>query len=328
MVYQYYENLGKLMRNIILNFQNQITRGYDLGIKSKLAKEYDDYIVSGVGGSAVSGEILWMLTSEQNNTIWPKVFINRDYDLPGWVDASDIAICISWSGITDEIISSLNFAIKRNIPAIVISKGGKLIEIAKQNNVPFVDLDDDSFPARLGEGYMLGALLGILGITPETIVVDHSRLEKEGRDIATKIEYKIPIIYTAYRWRKLANFWKTLFNENAKIPAFWNSFPSLSHNELEGLGNAKDTLYPIIIRSADDDLRQARSIDATIAILNKLGYNYSIVNISTDGSLLQKIINNYILGLWASFTLANSLDIDPISTPIINDFKQFKSNSV
>ncbi len=316
------------MRDIILNFQNQIKHGYDLGIKSRLAIEYDDYIVSGVGGSAIPGEILWMLTSEQNNTSWPKVFINRDYDLPGWADASDIAICVSWSGITDETISSLNFAIKRNIPAIVISKGGKLIEIARQNNIPFVDLDDDSFPARLGEGYMLGALLGVLGITPETVTADHARLEKEGQDIATKIDHKIPVIYAAYRWRKLANFWKTLFNENAKIPAFWNSFPSLSHNELESLGNTNNTLYPIIIRSTDDDSRQAGSIDATIAILDKLGYNYSIVNISTDGSLLQKIISNYILGLWASFTLANSLGVDPISTPIINDFKQFKSSLV
>jgi glucose/mannose-6-phosphate isomerase len=315
------------MRDIILNFQDKLKVGYDLGVKNKLSKGYDDYIISGIGGSAVAGEIFWMLTSDQNKQEWPKVFINRDYDLPGWADQNDLAICISWSGDTQETISSLNTAITRKIPAIVISKGGQLIELAKQNNIPFIDLDDESFPARFGASYELGALLGIIGINPGTTSINHDQLEKEGKEIAGKIGSKFPIIYTSYRLRKLANFWKTLFNENAKIPAFWNTFPSLNHNELESLGNAKDTLYPIIIRANDDDVRQVSSIDATIAILDKLGYNYSIVNISTDGSLLQKILNNYILGLWTSFNLANILGIDPIPTPTINDYKQLKSRS-
>ena len=314
------------MRNLILNFQNHINEGYELGLKNKLAKECTNYVISGIGGSSAPGEIFWMLTNEQDLDKWPKVYINRDFDLPGWIDASDIAICISWSGATEETLSSLNTAIAKNIPALVISKGGKLIEIAKQNNIPFVDLDDDSFPARFGVGYTLGALLGVLDINPNIVTIDHETLEKEGQDIANKIGHKIPVIYTAYHWRKLANFWKTLFNENAKIPAFWNAFPLLNHNELESLGKSKDTLYPIIIRSNDDDPRQIKSIDATIAILDKLGYNYSIVNISTSGSLLQRIMSNYILGLWASFYLANILGVDPIETPTINDFKQFKLN--
>ncbi|KKR14567.1 MAG: Bifunctional phosphoglucose/phosphomannose isomerase [Parcubacteria group bacterium GW2011_GWC1_39_29] len=316
------------MRDLILNFQNHIKEGYELGLKNKLAKEYADYIISGIGGSSVPGEILWMLTNEQDIGKWPKVYINRDFDLPGWIDTSDIAICISWSGATEETISSLNTAIAKNIPALVISKGGKLIEIAKQNNIPFVDLDDDSFPARFGVGYTLGALLGVLNINPNTITIDHEILEKEGRTIASKIDHKIPVIYTAYHWRKLANFWKTLFNENSKIPAFWNAFPLLNHNELESLGKSRDILYPIIIRSANDDSRQVKSINATIAILEKLGYNYSIVNISTSSSLLQQIMSNYVLGLWASFCLAELLNVDPIETPTINDFKQLKSNLI
>ena len=316
------------MRDLILNFQNHINEGYELGLKNKLAKGYTDYVISGIGGSSAPGEILWMLTNEQDLDKWPKVYINRDFDLPGWIDASDIAICISWSGATEETISSLSTAITKNIPALAISKGGKLIEIAKQNNIPFVDLDDDSFPARFGVGYTLGALLGVLNINPNTITIDHETLEKEGQAIASKIGHKIPVIYTAYHWRKLANFWKTLFNENSKIPAFWNAFPLLNHNELESLGKSKDILYPIIIRSANDDPRQVKSINATIAILDKLGYNYSIVNISTSSSLLQQIMCNYVLGLWASFCLAELLGVDPIETPTINDFKQLKSNLI
>ena len=314
------------MKEVIRGFTDQLQAGYKLGTEKKLDREYDDYVIAGIGGAIVAGEILWMLTSEQNKDSRPKVFINRDYDLPGWIDKSSLVICMSWSGNTEETISALSAAIDRGLPVVVISKGGKMIDMAKERGVPYVDLEDDNFPARLGAGYELGALLGILGIELGNVSIDQDRLEKEAKIIAESIGKRTPLMYSSFKWRKLAGFWKTLFNENAKVPAAWNYFPALNHNELEGLAASQNSIHPIIIRDQKDDPRIAKSIEATIAILTKLGYTYSTVNVSPSSSLLEKVLENYIFGLWTSFYLAESLGIAPAPTPIIDEYKRARNN--
>lgn len=315
------------MDEIIKKIPEQIKEGLKTGEEFKLDKKYDSLIICGMGGSIIPGEILLTCQSLKNKSSRPSIFIQRDYDLPEWASEKDLVICISWSGETEETISSYKTAIKRGLPTVVVA-GGTLSKRAAIDNIKLILMPSEKIPPRFAIGYMTGALFGLLGLKDEfDFELKAEEMEKEGKDLAAKIGDKIPVIYSSFKWRKLANFWKILFNENAKIPAFWNSFPSLTHNEIAGFTPPLKNIFPILIKGDGDDERQNRNIEAAIAIFNKLGYNYNIVNLSASGKALERIFKNYILGLWTSCFLAKNLGVDPEKNALIEEFKHLKRSS-
>ena len=72
--------------------------------------------------------------------------------------------------------------------------------------------------------------------------------------------------------------------------------------------------------------RYVRDLDATIAILDKQEYNYSIVNLSVGDNPLETVLNNYILGLWTSFYLAQKIGVNPEDIELIERYKKLKRN--
>jgi len=319
------------MENIIKGFPEQLKVGLGLGSQIKLDKKYDSVVVSGMGGSIIAGDILLTLISHINKDKKPTIFINREYGLPDWVGVDDLVVCISWKGTTEETISSFRVAAGKGLKTIVISKGGEVDEIeklAQDNGSPLIRLPDEKIPPRFAVGYMTGAIIGLMGLGDELnfdiTAEDVEQLSIEGESIAGNIGKKIPLIYSSFEWRKLPSFWKILFNENAKIPAFWNYFPGLAHNEIASLENGNKSFYPIMIVDELEKGAIKSNFDAAIAIFNKLGYNCSIVNLSAGSKLLEKILKNYILALWTSFYLAKKIGVDPEETRLIDEFKEFK----
>ena len=72
--------------------------------------------------------------------------------------------------------------------------------------------------------------------------------------------------------------------------------------------------------------RYVRDLDATIAILDQQEYNYSIVNLSVGDNPLETVLNNYILGLWTSFYLAQKIGVNPEDIELIEEYKKLKSS--
>ncbi len=307
------------MKKDILNFGEQ----FQIGVKSVGDLVYDvplnRVIIAGIGGSLIPGEIL--------NMVKPAVKIDRDYDLPPDLDADTLVICISWSGEPEEGISSYHEARRRGLKTLCITKGGKLAELAKQDDTPLIILPQDNIQPRTAIGYMTGALFQVLGLGKELdIRIYPHELENQGKIIAQQISHKNPIIYSPYRWHQLVRFWKILFNENDKIHAFFNTFPGLTHNEIAGF-NKKDAdkFHVIILKDNHEDPRQNRNIELTIAILDKIGYSYSIVPLSGK-TLMEEVMNGYTLGLWTTFYLAEILNVNPESIEVIEDFKRLKNS--
>ena len=197
------------------------------------------------------------------------------------VNANDLVICISWSGTTEETISSFKTAVKRGIKPIVITKGAELGQLAKDNNTQLIVLPDQPIPPRLSVGYMVGALFSVLGLEKELdIELNADSHENTGKELADKIGSATPLIYTSYSWRKLGALWKANFNETAKTPAYCNYIPAMAHDELAAYIRKSLPFHPIIFKDDKDLPRYVRDLDATIAILDKQEYNYSIVNLS------------------------------------------------
>lgn len=319
------------MRNQILQFPEQFVKGVELAKSVKINKPYDKVIICGIGGSGIAGEILnfW-----QELAGVPKTFyIHRDYDLPAWTSKNNLVICISWSGNTEETISSLESALKLGVPIVSITTGGKLAELSFTNNSPAVLIPEKNLKPRMGIGYMTAVLFQLLGLEENIVWVslDAQKTEIEGKQLAEKIS-TTPLLYSSYKWRVIPRLWKILFNENCKIHAFWNYLPGMAHNELAGF-EKKPTdcgrqitadFFPIFFRNSDDDPRQNKNIDTTIAILNKREYNYNIVNISNGDKPLEAVLNSYILGLWTTYYLAQKIGVDPEKVELIEEYKKLK----
>lgn len=305
------------MREQIINFGKQFKVGLAATGQVSIDAPFNKIIIAGMGGSMMPGEIL--------NILQPAVTLNWDYDLPENLAEGSWVICISWSGNTEETISSYTKALEKNLKVVAITKGGNLAELAKKNNTPLIEMPEEPVHPRMAIGYMTGALFKILGLESELdFMIDPLTSEGTGKVMAEAISNKIPLIYSAYNWKSLANFWKILFNENDKIHAFTNTAPSLVHNELAGFNvRDKDKLHVLVLRDEQDDVRRNKNLDLTLAMLDKIGYSHSIVNLSGK-TLLEKVINNYTLALWTSYYLAKFLDVDPEKIDIIEDFKRLK----
>lgn len=311
------------IRNHILKFPEQLLKGAEIAKTVKIDKTYEKVLLCGMGGSGMPGEILAMWQEFMGIPL--NFYVHRDYDLPPWVSENDLVICVSWSGDTKETISSFKAAQEKGLKTVAVTGGGQLKKLAWVNKAELILLPDDKIPPRFGVGYMAGAVFGLLGAENQlNFKIKAEDTEEEGKELALKIGHAIPLIYSSFKWRKLANFWKILFNENAKIPSFWNFFPLLAHNEIAGFSESfRNIIHPILIKDADDDKRQNSNIDTAIAFFKKLGYNYSIVKLSGD-SALEKVLNSYILGLWTSCYLAENLGIKPEDTSLIEEFKKAK----
>lgn len=328
------------IREQILQFPKQLSKGIKLAQGVKIDKTYEKVLVCGMGGSGMAGEML--LLWQEVSGMLPVFYIHPDYDLPPWISKNDLVVCISWSGNTEETLSCYKAAVKSNIPVVSITTSpearprslpgnsvGKLEKLSKKNKTPLVLIPKDDLHPRMGAGYMTAALFQLVGLGEIILKIslDTDTIETKGKKLAEKINDKsTPLLYSSYKWRILPRLWKILFNENDKIHAFWNYFPAMAHSELAGFNKeSRIKFYPILFKDADDDSRQNKNIDTAIAILDKIGYNYDIVNLSFADNPLQTVLNSYVLGLWATYYLAQTLGVDSEKIELIEDYKKLRS---
>lgn len=311
------------MKNKISSVPDQLALGLKLAAEVKIENAYEKIILCGIGGSMIPGEILasYLDMAGLNG----KVFLNRDYDLPAWASSNDLVVCISWSGNTNETLSSYEAAIDNGIPTVCITSGGELAELCKKNGTPVVLLPHNDLKPRFAVGLTAAALFELLGIGDKIseIKLDAEKAEREGKTLAEKLSVKQTVLlYSSYRWRAAPRFWKVMFNENCKMHAFWNYFPALAHNELAGFnGKNQDEFFTIVFKDPEDDIRQNESVETTLAILKSMGYNYEVVNFSSSDKPLESFFNTYLVSLWTTYYLAEKAGIDPEDIRVIEDYK-------
>lgn len=317
------------MRQVIIDSPSQLKIGLNLAENIKITGNFKNVIICGIGGSALPVNVL----NSAIKTIIP-IYIHRDYDLPEFTNGESLIICMSYSGNTEESVSSLQGAINKNYKVIAIATGGKFKELSKANNVPFVEIPSGIQP-RSATGYLFSALTKILincaiikdisfdiSNTVSELTEINLELEKEGKKLANKIKNKLPIIYSSNTFKILARIWKIKFNENSKIPAFYNYFPELNHNEMVGYTMKNSKLFSVIIlRDQADHPRILKRMQLTAKLIKKTGINVEFVDIK-NGSLMFKIFSTLLLGDWVSYYTALNQKIDPTPVNIVEDFKK------
>src|SRR3989344_5000344 len=96
-------------------------------------KKANNLVVLGMGGSALGAHLIKSVFLE---SLKIPVEIVNGYQAPGFVNEKSLVIASSYSGSTEEIISSVADAKNKKAKIIVICSGGKLADWAKQNQIP------------------------------------------------------------------------------------------------------------------------------------------------------------------------------------------------
>jgi glucose/mannose-6-phosphate isomerase len=104
------------LRQVIIDFPKQFKEGFELAKNIKIKGNFSSVIVSGMGGSALPTEVVKLYLDETAS--YKKKFsllANRTYSLPKKSDKNCLCIISSFSGNTEETISSLSEAIKKKV---------------------------------------------------------------------------------------------------------------------------------------------------------------------------------------------------------------------
>ncbi|MFA4884372.1 MAG: bifunctional phosphoglucose/phosphomannose isomerase [Desulfotomaculaceae bacterium] len=310
-------------------------------IKLPEIEAISNIMVTGLGGSAIGGDLLRVYTAGK---ISVPVTVNRDYTVPEFVGPDTLVFAISYSGNTEETLSAYEDARARGASIIVISTGGKLGEMALRDGVPLVKVPSGYAP-RAATGFLFIPTLKILqrlgllpGLNDEIMAMTGfvRELQKKlsaqapmadnpAKQIACKLHQKIPVIWGCTGTTEVvAQRWKGQINENAKAPAYWNVFPELNHNEIVGLQFPVELLkkiHVIILRDEQDHPRVQKRIEITKGVIKDVVDGYTEVWASGDNAL-SRLFSLIYTGDYASVYLAALYGIDPGPVRVIDFLKR------
>ena len=332
-----------MLKDVILNFPQQFAFEPVIENAQNL-KKTDKFILIGMGGSHLSAGIVkvCLATRDMAQTEKPEldIRIHRNYGLPKLKEevlSESLVILSSYSGNTEEVIDAFLEAKEKGLSTAVITIGGKLLELAQENQTPYVQMPDTGIEPRFALGYSLKSLLKILGdeealkeVSVLAEVLKPADYENQGRILAEKLKGYVPIIYSSAHNLELAYIWKIKFNETAKIPAFCNRLPELNHNEItrfdikESTKGLSEKFHFIFLKDENDDPR----ILKRMAILEKLykdrGLPVEIIELKGQ-NIFHKIFSSLILADWASFYTAEIYGVEAEAVPMVEEFKKLIS---
>jgi glucose/mannose-6-phosphate isomerase len=311
------------MLKVIKDFPRQCREALNLpkGISAK--GEISNIIVTGMGGSAIVGDLLKIYLRDTNIL----VYVNRHYKVPNFVNENSLVFAVSYSGNTEETLSALNDAKEKKAQIIGITSGGKLADKCdKIIKVP------PGLQPRAALGYLFFPMLGVLH-NSNIIRVKNDELNEmvdilnktdkfndAAEVLAKKLKEKIPLIYSSEALKPVAMRWKTQINENAKMPAFCNVFSEMNHNEIAGYKSMDRKFIAVLIRDKYDNDRIKKRMDVCKEIME---VNVDVEEVQTEGkSLLARMFSAIYLGDFVSYYLALWNRVDPTPVTIIEDMKR------
>jgi len=332
------------MYDKIYHFPEQLEQAGEIGSAINPGKKYfsslENIVVAGMGGSAIGGDLVRSYLAA--NFEFP-FQICRHYRLPVFVDEKSLVVISSYSGNTEETLSALTDAQERGAKIACITSGGKVAQIARENDYLLVELPK-GYPPRAALGFSFVPLLYLLsklGFTSdvgddiseligglksyrEQYSMTEATEKNPAKSLALRLHNKIPIIYSGPELTDaVGTRWKGQICENAKSLAFNNLFAEFNHNELVGwnvIDSYRDKLIVIYLRDNGDHERIQRRMDIVRTIIEK--QNVDVIDVYSHGDFpLGRMFSLIQLGDFASFYLAVLNNTDPTPVKVIDFLK-------
>lgn len=338
---------------ILLNFAEQISDALEIANKNPIPKNnLNKFVILGMGGSAISGDLISDYLNSKPATKNIQIIVNRDYELSAYsayIDSNTIVIASSYSGNTEETINALYEAEKFTRNIICISSGGKLSEIAKTKQIPLIKIPSGMMP-RCAVAYSFFPILltiahlsGVSDLTQHEINTDingvintiknKSTLYSTTDDnnpaiqIAGKLSGTIPVIYSSNALKSINLRWRCQIQENSKNLCFGNLLPEMNHNEINSWIHPSELLknFSIVLIKEQNDINPISNRFNAVNTLLESEVNTIIPVISHEQQLLSRMFDLLYLGDWVSYWLALLNNEDPTPIPIITKLKRLLS---
>ncbi|HEY2632195.1 MAG TPA: bifunctional phosphoglucose/phosphomannose isomerase [Solirubrobacteraceae bacterium] len=309
-------------------------------VESAIMAEWDTsagLVVAGMGGSAIGGALARAALGDHASR---PIFVTRAYGLPPWTTPDTTVLCASYSGNTEETLACYESAGALGARRVVVTTGGRLAEMAREDNIPVIPLPGGLQP-RAAVAYMTVAALevaALCGVGPRlTSEIDVAASHTEqlvaewgpdapedsmAKEIARGLLGTAPVIAGAGLTVPIAYRWKTQINENAKQPAFYHELPELDHNEIEGWAGARDVgrFSAVFLDDSDAHPRVKQRIDVTEKLI--AGNASASFRLETRGqTTIERVISLVLLGDLVSLYLAVLRGVDPGPVALLERLK-------
>ena len=320
------------MKTLVEGFSAQLQEALDIANKAILTKKNNiqNIIVTGLGGSGIGGTILSELIQDECSI---PVLVNKDYFLPAYVNSNTLVIISSYSGNTEETVSAMKQAITKKAQVVCITSGGKIKELADQNNFDTIIIPGGK-PPRSCIGYSLVQLLKVIEFnefvktnllaqveTSITLLIkENTSIKNEAMTIAKLLVDKLTVIYSLGTCEGVAVRFRQQINENSKMLCWHHTLPEMNHNELVGWTTKNENLAVVTFKTSFDYERTSKRYEICKELFSK--YSSSVTDITAKGnSKLEQYLYLINIGDWISCFIADIRNIDPIEVNVITNLK-------
>ena len=318
--------------------------------ESRLVKFPEEYTqiknvcVVGMGGSGLGPEMLLHL---YKNKLKVPLIVIHDYNLPQFVNEDSLVILSSYSGTTEEVLNAAKQSIAKKSKVTGITEGNSLGEFLDKSSLPYYKINPINNPSkqpRLGLGYSVTGILGMfhsLGLVEvsekeeKEVVADTKELNAQfipsntssknfPKELASKLQGSSVGVIAGEFLSGNAHIFANQLNETSKTFAFYFLLSELNHHLLEGFSKPKDLgdhLKMVLFESDQYSEKIKKRSKITSDIIEKQNVETFTVRFGQDTPLGQAF-EALLVSSWVSFYLGELNDVDPVSIPWVDYFKE------
>ncbi len=282
------------------------------------SKTYSNIVFSGIGKSGLVERVI------RDLNINIPVETSIDSVLPD-LNSKSLAIVISYSGITKDIIDFYNFAQKKTKKIIVISSNKSFLKNAKTKGFLTVELNNsfdsaNSFFLVLYSTILILKKIKLLKITESQYEESISKISNFSKNfksfqLAELLKDKIPLIYVWDEYSCLGYLIMNSFNLHAKHFCLRSSIPEASYNDVEALAYGDSKVLPIFLIPPNE---KAKKIMGSMKEISK---NAEVFDVP-KGIKLTQIVYTYMFFELVAQRLANLKGVDSKSRKFVEQLKE------
>lgn len=295
--------------------------------------EIDAVVVLGAGSSDVAGDVASVCAGPAAAV--PIVAVSG-YEPPAFVGPRTLVFAVSVTGDVDEVVYSTEAALQAGARVVGVTSGGRLGALLSGAGEPIVAVGSpDSVSRAVASAAAIPALvilgrLGLVAGVPEMVDDAVSQLERrrrrleesgEAERLARRIGRTLPVIYGAGALGGAgARRWKSQCNTNAKVPAFANQLPDMTHDEICGWGQHGDVTRQIftvvMLRHGFEHAQVARRFALVDEPITEVVAGVHTIEAEGSGRLAQ-LLDLMFIGDVVSLHLASREGLDPGPVPAV-----------
>lgn len=295
----------------------------------------DNIVFCGMGASIYGGLIIKSLLGKESNA---PMEITADYLLPSYVNHKSVVVLTSYSGDTEETLSCAEAAFSRGAKIVVVSKGGKLAQLAAERGLTAYIFSGELNPAgvpRLGIGYTVLGLMALLS-KQNVLSIEEKELEdaldrlseKKGEikqkalSLSDALVGKTPVVFASEHLSGNAHVLRNQFNETSKTFSDYFLVPDLNHHLMEGLKfPEKNPLFFINLLSENYAPRILERFRLTKEVVSKNGFEtYEFM--TSSQTVYDDFLECMLFGSFLSLYLGLLNAQNPAVNPFVDYFKE------